>query len=275
MEYDFSAGWSGSAADIQRAADQLERQGTGLGAPDEIEATLRGFIASGGPSIVYQPIVHLGSQRVIGVEALSRFAGDVNPAECFALADRFGLRSALEMSAAKRAIAELDRETRRQLGWEFVGINFSPSVVTDPAFERDLGPLLGRHVVLEIEAGPATMPSSALRAELDRARAVGARIAVNTLGCGPDDLVRYRKTEPDIVKLDRSVTVELTASPERRQVAASILQLWEQHGAFVIGTRVESLAELDLLAEIGVEAAQGHVLGRPQPLSAVVGNATG
>jgi EAL domain-containing protein (putative c-di-GMP-specific phosphodiesterase class I) len=222
---------------------------------------------SGGPSIVYQPVVHIESRRQLGVEALARFDdARFDTREWFELAGRVGMRVALEIGAARNALATLDGRARRRLGWEIIGINVSPDTLLDPQFDEALGEHLGNHVVIEVSAAGEQTDWVDVRRYVDRARDLDVRIAVNALTCDPNvELERLLEIEPEIVKLDTSYTSALVDSERRRGAAEDFLRGCMYHGVFVVAVGVEHEDHLHVLAELGVDAAQGYLFGRPQP----------
>ncbi len=238
---------------------------------DDFGRRLDELLASGGPAIVYQPVVLIGTDRIIGVEALSRFPAGMNPGQWFDFAASVGRGAELETIAARNALAPLDDARRREIGWEVISVNVSPSTLSDPAFTQTLAPHLGRHVVLELtdRSGRADYPT--LRARLDRARELGVRIAVNSVECDPVSQLDYLiRLDPDLIKLDPEFTRLLLRSEDRRELARRTLLSCQQHGAFVIAVGVEQPEDLDALTSLGVEAAQGYLFSKPRPLDELV-----
>jgi EAL domain-containing protein (putative c-di-GMP-specific phosphodiesterase class I) len=228
---------------------------------------LRNLLDAGGPSIVYQTITHIDTGKVLGAEALSRFPAGFSPRQWFELADVVDLGAELEMSAAIKALTTLDSATRRQLGWEFVGINLSPHTMRDPRFNGLMAGEIGRHVALEFTDQRQQPDWPTLRTYIDRARDLGARIAVNGLTCDPGtQMQRLIELAPDIVKLDAGYTATLVGNRDDRGQAEEFLLNCTRSGMFVVGVGVEKPADLDVLRELGVEAAQGYLFGQPRPI---------
>jgi EAL domain-containing protein (putative c-di-GMP-specific phosphodiesterase class I) len=236
------------------------------------ELALRTLLDSGGPSIVYQTMTHIETGKVIGAEALSRFPPGFSTREWFELADAVGLGAELEMSAAQTALAAADETTRRDLGWEFVGINLSPQTLRDARFDGSVAHVIGRHVVLEFADAQKQQDWAVLRTHIDRARDIGARIAVNALTFDEKtQLQRLIEVGPDIVKLDAGYTAMLVGNREERGQAQEFLLNCTRSGMFVVGVGVEKADDLDVLRELGVEAAQGYLFGHPQPIGEYAG----
>jgi EAL domain-containing protein (putative c-di-GMP-specific phosphodiesterase class I) len=231
------------------------------------------LVASGGPSIVYQPIVHVETSRLIGVEALSRFPSGLGPQRWFELAASVGLAAELEISAARNALARADAASRSILGWEIVGINISPRTLQDPRFDALLADHLGHHVVIELADPGERIDWVVVRRYIDRTRELGCRIALNALKCDPGgqfqggQFERLLEIAPEIIKLDIGYTSALVGNRDRRRGAAEeFLHKCIQRGIVVVAVGVEDESDLVMLAELGVDAAQGYALGKPQPI---------
>jgi EAL domain-containing protein (putative c-di-GMP-specific phosphodiesterase class I) len=257
-----------STEDFAEASDSTEGPPAQpvTAAPDDL--ALKKLLDAGGPSIVYQTITHIDTGTVIGAEALSRFPVGSSPRQWFELAHTVGLGAELEMSAAITALAALDTVARQELGWEFVGINLSPHTLRDRRFHDLIATEIGRHVALEFTDQRQQPDWSTLRTYVDHARDLGARIAVNALTCDPGtQMQRLIELAPDIVKLDAGYTATLVGNPKHRGQAQEFLLNCTRGGMFVVGVGVENPADLDVLRELGVEAAQGYLFGQPQPLA--------
>jgi EAL domain-containing protein (putative c-di-GMP-specific phosphodiesterase class I) len=96
-------------------------------------------LASGGPSIVCQPVVELETRTIVGYEALARFAeAPLRPPDVwFAEAASQGLGVELELNAVDAALALLDRLP----DGVHLAFNASPATVLTPEFAERLGAL--------------------------------------------------------------------------------------------------------------------------------------
>jgi EAL domain-containing protein (putative c-di-GMP-specific phosphodiesterase class I) len=234
---------------------------------------IRDLLDGGGPSIVFQTITHLETGKVLGAEALSRFPSGTSPRQWFELADAVDLGAELEMSAAETALTTLDEPTRRRLGWEFLGINLSPQTLHDPRFNAMIASQFGRHVAIEFTDQRRQPHWPTLRGHIDRARDLGVRIAVNGLTADSDSqMKRLIELAPDIVKLDASYTATLVENRYSRGQAQEFLLNCTRGGMFVVGVGVEKPADLEVLRELGVEAAQGYLFGQPRAIASYVGD---
>jgi len=213
---------------------------------------------------VFQPIYSLETGQLIAVEALARF--DVvgpSPDRWFAAAQIAGLQVDLELTAARAALDTARDALPPDVA---VSINVSPVTVVDDRFlslvmEADDG------LVIEVTEHDVVDDYVSLRDALGQLRAAGCRIAIDDAGAGFSSLRHIVRLEPDVIKLDMSLTRDIDADPVRRALARCLIDFAEQTDTVLIAEGVERLDELTALQELGAHAVQGYLLGRPEPLT--------
>jgi EAL domain-containing protein (putative c-di-GMP-specific phosphodiesterase class I) len=209
--------------------------------------------------IALQPVVHLQTGRCLGMEALARFPGDRRPDEVFDSADRVGLRHELETLAAVEAFARL-----RLLGEDQVlGINLSPNVAYALAPRGAPADRPLHRLMLEITEHAVVDNYPMIRKRLQPMRERGLRLAIDDAGAGYASLRHVIELQPDIIKIDRSLITGIDNDQARRSAVTTFVLLALDIGAQVLAEGVETLAELDVVTSLGVDAAQGYLLGRP------------
>ncbi|MDQ1478266.1 MAG: hypothetical protein QOE62_3495 [Actinomycetota bacterium] len=211
------------------------------------------------PTMAFQPILDLDTSRVLGFEALARFAAGTSPDAWFAEANELGMGTELELAAVKAALQQIDRLAPMQ----FMAVNASPRVVLD----RRLHDLLRRHgkgrVVVEITEHEPVDSYEELNTVRDRFRRDGIRIAIDDAGAGYASLHHILKLAPDIIKLDIGLTRDIDRDPVRRALAASLVVFAKETNAIVTAEGIETAGEFATLHDLGVPWGQGFFLGRP------------
>lgn len=226
-----------------------------------IEARLEPLLAAGGPVVVAQPIVELGSGRRIGAEALSRFPAEwgLAPDVCFAQAHSVGLGHRLELAALARAADLLD-----EVGG-YVAMNVSPATVLTTGFAElfDLLPL--ERVVLELSEHDQVEDYAVLAEALAPYRASGMRLAIDDVGAGFSSLRHIVVTGPDVIKLDRSLVDGVDQDAVLTALVRSLVDVAGACGARVVAEGIETAADAAALFALGVDHGQGWYFGRPGP----------
>jgi EAL domain-containing protein (putative c-di-GMP-specific phosphodiesterase class I) len=211
--------------------------------------------------IAYQPIVDLVTGNVLGVEALSRFPAALPPPErLFADADGVGLGLELERLAIRQAWPSLEVIRPDQ----FVALNVSPNALLElarRAQERDNLPL--RQLVVEITERSVVECYGDLRDVIDPLRAEGLRLAVDDAGAGWASLHHVIELRPDFVKIDRSLVDGVADDHARRVAISGFVLLSLDLDATLVAEGVERPEDLAQLRELGIDVAQGYLLGRP------------
>lgn len=211
---------------------------------------------------VFQPIVDLEHSRVVGFEALSRFPSDpARPDQWFADATAVGLGVALEVHAARTAIdaiPELPADT-------YLSVNLSPAALMSVDAE-ELLPAEPTRLVIELTEHARVGDYQELRTAVKQLRAEGVRIAVDDAGAGFASFRHILELEPDIVKVDLSISQGIADDPARQALVGGMAELAHQSGATLVAEGVEDPRDLDRLSILGVSVFQGYLFGRPSPL---------
>jgi EAL domain-containing protein (putative c-di-GMP-specific phosphodiesterase class I) len=205
--------------------------------------------------MLYQPIVALATGEVAGYEALARFPDtSQGPLETFAAAWAAGDGPALEARALRAALA-----TRSPAG-RYLSVNVSPGALEHEqvwrALPRDLS-----GIVIEITEQNAD--SAQLDAHVARLRRRGASIAIDDTGAGYAGLTRLMELRPEVIKLDRLLVAGLDHDDAKLSLVEVLVRYARRVGSNVVAEGIETLAELEVLADLDVTFGQGYALGRP------------
>ncbi len=222
-------------------------------APQGAAAVMRGM------RIVVQPIRDALSGRVVGHEALTRFAEPGEVRDRFVEAHALGYGDLLEAYAIRTAVALPQRPVDQLLF-----VNVSTDALVSERFWNGLPARLDG-VVVELVEDAHPVDWTAHTAHLDRLRSLGARIAVDDLGAGAGELARLLVVRPDVVKLDQHVTRGCADDDLRADLIAMIVGFADAGGAQVCAEGVEAPGDLERLQAVGVQLAQGFLLGHPEP----------
>ncbi|GLQ55130.1 sensor domain-containing phosphodiesterase [Devosia nitrariae] len=212
-------------------------------------------------SIVVQPIIRISDQRLLGFECLSRFAGPENwtPDIWFSMAASVGLGTELEMRAVEKGLALLGLFPQDL----YLTFNVSPETVMSGALAKAIPKKHGRRVVVEITEHASVEDYAALGGALNDLRINGVRLAVDDAGAGYASLRHILALQPDIIKLDISLTHNIQDDLARHALAAALVHFGRETKCQILAEGVETAVEFDVLRKLGVETAQGYFLGRP------------
>jgi len=251
---------------VHDLAVQLDREESAATSRLERVERIRRAIAGEGRSLLYQPILELGRSTLVGAEALARFEGgsDWSVPRWFAEAARVDLGVELELACAADALAGLDRLP----GDAYLSVNVSHRT----AGSEGLVELLDEadRIVVEITEHERVDDYDPLVQALARIRDRGARVAIDDAGAGFASLRHLLLIDPEIIKLDVSLTRGIDSDARKRALAAALTSFAEEIDKVVVAEGIETARERETLLDLGVRYGQGYLLGRPVPLQELV-----
>lgn len=228
------------------------------------ERQIQGVLDSGGPECVLQPIVALDTEEPVGFEALARFEAEPirSPGAWFAEAVSLGRALELEIAAVGAAISRIDELPPEA----FMALNVSPASIVSPRLMETIGRIPLNRVVVELTEHAPISDYPMLRSVLADLRRKGARLAVDDVGAGHASLRHILQLEPDLIKLDVSLTRDIDTQRAQRSLASALVTFGREVEATLIAVGIETAAELEVIRELGIPWAQGFYLGKPGPL---------
>ena len=223
----------------------------------------RAVVDLGQMSVVFQPVVDLGSNQVVAVEALLRWhhptRGLIPPAAFIPVAEDTGLIHPLGLFILDRACQWL--RTWHDAGHQLdVHVNVSTRQLEDESFVTRCSDTIRVHglpptaVVLEVTESIPASPDQ--RAALARLHDLGVRIAIDDFGTGYAGWGYLAELPVDILKLDRSF-VSCLGSEQTLDVVRAIIDVATAHGVVVVAEGIERAEERSILVGLGCHQGQG------------------
>lgn len=238
-------------------------------------AELRRALTEGQFELYFQPKAALPDHRLVGFEALLRWQqpghGIVPPATFVPLAEETGLIREIDAWVAEQACAAIQRINSTLGSGYSVSVNASAMALESGDYIRRLRRLIADNHIpvewLEVEMtetmiGDDTEVAAALLAEC---RALGIKVSIDDFGIGYSSLHRLRHFPVTGLKIDRSFVGELGQSNVARLIIRATIELGHAMGLQIIAEGVETVAQAEDLALLGVDVYQGYVLSRPLP----------
>lgn len=225
------------------------------------EEQIRSVLEGGGLECVFQPIVSLETGEAVGFESLARFESEPprSPGAWFAEATTLGWALDLEIAAVQAAIANVDGLPPAA----FVALNVSPASIVSPRLLETIARIPPGRVVVEMTEHAPIADYPTLRSVLTKLRASGARLAVDDVGAGHASLRHILQLEPDMIKLDVSLTREIEKQLKQQALARSLVTFAREVDATVVAVGIETADEMAVMRDLGVPLGQGYFLGRP------------
>ncbi len=232
-------------------------------------AKLEQIISTGGVRTLVHPIFRLEDLSVIGYEALSRGPQGTEferPDKLFRIAYDADSVIRLERLCRQRAF-----ETAASLPeGKMLFINIEPEAVADPEL-RDImfttlvagSGVKPEDVVFEITERTAITDFAAFRSTLEYLRRLGFRVAVDDGGAGYGSLQSLAEVRPEWLKIDMSLVRDIDTDDIRRSLVTGLATFAERIGVKLVAEGIETVGELSVLRELGVEYGQGFFFCEP------------
>lgn len=234
---------------------------------------LRQALANDDLELAFQPIIELGSGRIIAMEALLRWHhpqfGRLLPEEFLALAEENNLIIDLDNWVLRTACWQNKRWQEAGLPPLRVTVNFAMKHLTHCDVVRHVSSALettGLHPRwLEIELLESAIgPNLKMAAhQLMLLRELGIHIAVDNFSMGY--AVNYLRELPiDTLKLDHALVAECSTDTTAATVCDNIIQSAQQLKLTVVAKGIERAEQAATLMQKGCRLGQGFGLIRPQ-----------
>ncbi len=123
-------------------------------------------------------------------------------------------------------------------------------------------------LVFEITETTLISDEAAARAFVEGLHRLGCRIALDDFGTGYGGFTYLKQLPIDYLKIDIEFIRDLRYDPASRRVVEAVVNIARGFGLETVGEGVEDDKTLQLLRTLGVDRAQGYLLGRPTPLEA-------
>jgi diguanylate cyclase (GGDEF)-like protein/PAS domain S-box-containing protein len=225
--------------------------------------------------LVYQPVVELETNRVVGFEALVRWEhpelGTVMPDKFIPIAEDNGMIISIGQWVLEHACMTLAGWTARHHHDLTMAVNLSARQLASPHLASDVTHALqaanlpASALVLEMTETALVHDPMQAAAKLRELRTLGVRLAIDDFGTGYSSLSYLRQFPVDILKIDRSFINTITDRDQVPAIVRGLLDLGRTLQLETVAEGIESSAQLDQLRDQHCELGQGYLFARPLP----------
>ena len=240
---------------------------------DTPEETLRRAIDKGEIVPFYQPIVNGRDGTLRGVEVLARWkhprAGYISPASFIPVAEKSGLIVPLTQNLMKQVSANMNAIASKLPSGFHVGINFSASHITSPAFVEECLRYRGSfsrddlNLVIEVTEREPLHVDDDLVQRLNTLHENGFVIALDDFGTGYSGLSYLHDLHIDYIKIDQSFVGRVNDLPDSTRILDCVLDLARKLSLSIVAEGVETKAQLDYLNKNNIVFLQGYYFYKP------------
>ncbi|MDD2212366.1 MAG: EAL domain-containing protein [Clostridia bacterium] len=223
----------------------------------------------------YQPMVEVGSGRIVGVEALLRWhhpdEGLLYPERFIEVAEETRLIVPIGKWVLQTACVQIKKWQKKSYTSLKLSVNISEQQLRDKAFLNDVLTVLTETrfdpSCLELEITETVAMNNFGRniEVLGELRRIGIRIALDDFGSGYSSL-NYLGTLPiNILKVDYNLVKEIPFNIKKSAIATSIISLATCLNYEVVAEGVETEAQLVFFQQQRCTYIQGYFFSKPLP----------
>ncbi len=218
-----------------------------------------------------QPIVETSTGRMAREELLLRMLSDrgdgevIGPGAFLPVAEEFGMVGEIDRWVIRQGIPLLgDREVSMNLSGRSIGDPSITKLIETVLRDMDLDP---SRLTIEITETALVQDMGAARAFTDRLERLGCALALDDFGTGYGSFTYLKHLPVQYIKIDIDFIRELPRNRADRRIVRSIVGVARGFGIKTVAEGVEDDETLALVAEYGIDFAQGYHIDRPAPVT--------
>jgi diguanylate cyclase (GGDEF)-like protein len=235
----------------------------------ELSHDLRAAIEGEALTLVFQPIQHVESGRILGCEALVRWVhprrGQITPGEFIPLAEESGLIHDLGLFVLRQAV----RTARNWPADVHVSVNVSPVQLESRDFPEQLLDILvserfpPHRLVVEITETALFRDAQLAMGAIQQINQFGVALSLDDFGTGYSSLNYIRHTPLSYIKIDKSFVNDLLSDEGCAAIVRGLIRMAQDLGVSTVAEGVETEAQLAWLKANGCTCVQGFLISRP------------
>jgi diguanylate cyclase (GGDEF)-like protein len=218
----------------------------------------------------FQPILATAAGEIEAVEVLSRIdLGDtiMGAAEFIEIAEKMGVIDRIDYIVIEKALAEVSAS-----GFDgMVFINLSPRALVLSEFLPTVRGIVERagiakeRIVFELTERDTVKNIQVLEQFVQELRLEGFKFAIDDFGSGFSSFQYLKHFPIDFLKIEGDFILSLLEDPRDRAFVRLIAELARELSIHTVAEFVETDEVLEQVRALGIDYAQGFLIGRPAP----------
>jgi EAL domain-containing protein (putative c-di-GMP-specific phosphodiesterase class I) len=231
--------------------------------------------------LYYQPEIELSTRKIVGLEALIRWAhpqrGLIPPMDFIPLAEESGLILPIGDWGLAEACNQIQKwcyEDSRRSSLRIL-VNLSARQFSREGLADHVEALLLQYGISSRQLGLEMTESSLIpniRTALEvlgSLRKLGVSLLMDDFGTGYSSLNHLHSFPFDVLKIDRSFVGRMTEGDQPLQIVRTIIELARVLGMDVVAEGIETHEQYRLLRQLGCRFGQGYLFAHPMSADAV------
>ena len=236
-----------------------------------VEHLLRTIDLDAELSLHFQPIVNVGSGRLIGFEALARWhsaeLGNVPPDVFIAVAERTELIGTITKVLLRKAVAAAK-------SWPsdlILSFNLSMRDLVSHATILQIVSIINgsgidpRRIIIEVTETALMQDYEQVQDSLRILRSLGLKVALDDFGSGQSSLSYVHQLSLDKIKIDRGFIRNIATEENARNIVKTVIDLCRNLKFECVVEGVETAEQAEIIGMLGCSMMQGYFFAKPMP----------
>lgn len=242
-----------------------------------LEAELQKAITQDEFELYYQPRISIGSNRVVGYEALLRWhnprRGILLPQHFLAITDESGLTIQLERLAFSKCCSQLQLWHKTGVSRGRMALNISALSLQQTDFVAYLVSQMATYGLsaemfeLELHEDTLLQTDALIHSALQQLAKLGFYLTLDNFGEGISSLSVLRQQPLHSVKIAPAYIKDMEHNEQQRNITASLIRLASYLQLDVVASGIENEMQAYLLHVMGCDILQGHLFSKAIPAS--------
>lgn len=213
-----------------------------------------------------QPIVDANTFQIYGYEALMR--PEINniksPLLLLQLAKEESKLDKVERLVFKKVLEKINDNINKLQGYKIFINSIADQVITKKEIEKYCGSNSNilKDLIIEFTE-QEYVNEDILHKKTEMLRKLGAKIALDDYGAGYSNEFTLISGNYDIIKIDMKLIEDIDIDLKRQEIIKSIIKISHISNYKVLAEGVETIEQVKILRDLGVEFLQGYFFGKP------------
>lgn len=221
---------------------------------------------------MYQPIVDLRTNKIIGCETLARFhdkEGDISPYHFIPIIRNMNMSWKFTEMMVEKIMDDFDKATQLPDGLR-ISINIFPYDIQQGhthALTSNKRLTESRFKIALEVTEDEYLEYEAAQSSLTDLTDAGFSISIDDLGTGYSNLKLLNELNASCVKIDRSFVKGIENDGLKSSIIPHIVEIANKFGMEFIAEGIELKEQADIIRKMGVSYSQGWYFGKPMTLT--------
>lgn len=240
----------------------------------DISSSLHNAIKNNELILYYQPIVNLFTNKIVGVEALTRWKKDgkfIMPNEFMHLVESTGLLQEFHNWTINKAVTSMSKLPTLKENF-YISVNISPSLfyseqLFDEVISKFFNAIQEKNVVLALEITEECAIQDTHKATriIKKLQQSNIKVILDDFGTGYSSFGHLNDLPVESIKIDKIFIDSIPDNNISNKIISSIVSLADDLGIQVVAEGVEKQAQIDYLRSINCKNIQGYYFYKPLP----------